>query len=257
MIPFPAPAPGEPIRVSATTFVNWRRCPDSARARLEGHYQPETRASFTGALAHRLIARHLSRGPVPPEAVEQACREEIGTALNPKLSDLRMRPTQLREVIAEVGSLYERFRRLSLPAPRGVEVGLEVEPAAGVTLVGAVDAVFDDDGGMRLVDWKTGGIGEPADQLDFYALVWALERRELPRMVEALSVKTGERYRAQPTVEGLREVAARVSSLVTELRRAWEQGTGAGRVAGPWCRFCPVLATCPEGRAAEGIFDGG
>ncbi len=241
--------------MSATTFVSWRRCPDSARARLEGHYGPETRASFTGALAHRLIARHLTSGPVAPDAVEQACREEIGAALNPKLGDLRLRPTQLRDVIAEVGSLYERFRRLPLTRPRGVEVGLQVEPAPDVVLVGAVDAVFDDDGGVRLVDWKTGGIGEPADQLDFYALVWALERGEIPRTVEAVSVKTGESYRAEPTVAGLEAVAGRVSTLVTEMRRSWEEGVEATRVAGPWCRFCPILDTCPEGRAAVDLFD--
>ena len=140
------------MRVSATTFVSWRRCPDSARARLEGHYGPETRASFTGALTHRIIARHLTRGPVPPEAIEQACREEIGSGLNPKLGDLGLRPTQLRDVIAEVGGLYERFRRMAFPRPEGVEVGIEVEPVPDVTLVGAVDAVFDDDGGVRLVD---------------------------------------------------------------------------------------------------------
>lgn len=256
MVSFPPPPPGEAVRVSATTFVAWRRCPESARARLDGHYGPETRRSFVGALAHRVFARHLDRGPVEPGMIEQVCREEIGSALNPKLADLGLRPSQLREVIDEVGELYQRFRRLAVERPEGVEVTLEVEPAEGVTLVGAIDAVFEDEAGVRLVDWKTGGIGEPGDQLDFYALVWTFDRGEPPKVVEALSVKTGERFEARPGADDLAVVADAVSRLVGEMRRAWEEGGELDREAGPWCRYCPVLASCPEGRTATSIIDG-
>ncbi len=255
MIPFPSPPPGDPVKVSATTFVTWRRCPESARARLDGHYGPETRHGFVGALAHRVFARHLLRGPVEDPMLEQVCREEIGAALNPKMSDLGLRPSQLREVIDEVGDLYRRFRRLATGRPEGVEVSVSAEPATGVTLVGAVDAVFEDPTGVRLVDWKTGGLGDPADQLDFYALTWALERGRAPQVVEALSVRTGERYEARPTVEGLTRVAEAVSRLVGEVRRAWQRGSDLRREAGPWCRYCPVLDTCPEGRSAASIID--
>ena len=85
--------------------------------------------------------------------------------------------------------------------------------------------------------------------------MWALERGELPRAVEALSVKTGERYRAVPTPDTLGSVAVQVSALVSEIRTVWEQGHSARRIAGPWCRFCPILGTCPEGRAAVDLFD--
>ena len=76
-------------------------------------------------------------------------------------------------------------------------------PADGVTLRGSVDAVFDDAGsGPLLVDWKTGGLGEPGIQLGFYALLWALERGEIPGRVEAVSVGTGERMDAVPSRAG-------------------------------------------------------
>lgn len=53
-----------------------------------GVYPDESRQSFRGGLAHRVLARHLTRGPIPPDRLEQACREEIGAAMNPKLANL-------------------------------------------------------------------------------------------------------------------------------------------------------------------------
>ncbi|MFO7699912.1 MAG: hypothetical protein R6W79_04835, partial [Acidimicrobiia bacterium] len=55
---------GERLIVSATLFVTYRRCPQQALARVRGVYAAPTRASFKGALVHRLIARHLSSGPI-------------------------------------------------------------------------------------------------------------------------------------------------------------------------------------------------
>lgn len=242
------------MRISATTFVTFRRCPASAVARLQGRFPPESRVSFTGALAHRLFARHLRSGPIPPDRVETACREEIGAALNPKLGALGMKPSELRRVVAEVGGLYERFCRFPLEGFAGDEVALDVEPASGVDLVGKVDAVFDGEGGPRLVDWKTGALGDTGDQLSFYALLWALGRGEIPSLVEAVSVKTGERYAAVPTRAGLEEVAAEVSAMVTDLRRSF--GSDADLRAGPWCRWCAILEGCAEGAAAVSLLAG-
>lgn len=251
---FPVPEPGEPVRVSATTFVSYRRCPASAVARLQGHYPPESRSSFVGALAHRLFARHLRSGPISPDQVESACREEIGVGLNPKLGALGIKPSELRRVVAEVGGLYERFCRFPLEGFAGDEVALAVAPAPGVELVGKVDAVFAGPEGPRLVDWKTGSLGDTGDQLGFYALLWALSRGEVPALVEAVSVKTGERYSATPTAGGLQQVAGEVSAMVSELRRAF--GSEPELRAGPWCRWCPILDGCPEGAAAVSVLDG-
>jgi hypothetical protein len=125
-----------------------------------------------------------------------------------------------------------------------------VEPAASVTLVGSVDAVFVADNGVRLVDWKTGELGEVFDQLHFYALLWALEKGEMPHLVEAVSVKTGERVSEVPDSRTVVATAGQVAEMVGQLRSAWNEDRGIERRGGPWCKYCALLDSCAEGRAA-------
>lgn len=258
VIEFPPVVAGDDIDVSATTYLAFLQCPESAAARLRGEYGPESRASFKGGLSHRIFARHLRSGPIPPGEFEQACREEIGSGMNPKLGALGLRPSELQAVIAEVGALYERFRQASTEGFAGAEVQIEATPAPGVRLKGSIDAVFEEDGATRLVDWKTGGVGERAvDQLDFYTLLWALDREELPAVVEAVSVGTGQRAESVPTRADAERTAGRVAAMIDALRTSWDAGVAVERTGGPWCRYCPLLDGCAEGRAATTILGGG
>jgi hypothetical protein len=253
-VEFPAVEPGDDVVVSATTFVSYRRCPDQAAARLRGVYGAESRASFVGGLAHRVFARHLEKGPIDGEGLDAVCRQEIGGGLNQSLAALGLKPSELVGVIREVGDLYERFKVLGADGFEGAEVLLEAVPAPGVVLRGSVDAVFDSgDSGPRLVDWKTGGVGDASVQLSFYALLWTLDRGEPPGSVEAVSVATGERVREVPTRSGIGATAGQVAEMVSTLRRAWRDGSAFDREAGPWCRWCPLLDECAEGRAATAI----
>jgi hypothetical protein len=252
---FPAVVPGEPIVVSASAFVAFERCPESANARYRHEYGPPSRPSFIGGLAHRVFARHLTRGEIPAETFEQVCREEIGSApsLNLRMGELGLKPSQIPGVVAEARALYERFMKFPIDGFRGAEVSLEVEPRPDVILRGRVDAIFGDNGASRLVDWKTGGIVDVDEQLAFYALLWCLEREELPAAVEAVSVKTGERHRTNPTLAELETLAQRIADMVDVIRSGWTAGTELARVGGPWCRYCPLLDGCPEGRAATAV----
>ena len=251
---FPAVGPGEPIVLSATTFVAFGRCPEQAAGRLRGVFPAESRPGFVGGLAHRLFARHLSVGPISEEGFAMACREEIGAAMNPKLGALGLRPSELERVVEEAGGLYRRFCRLGLEGFAGAEVELEVVPAEGVTLRGTVDAVFDEgEGGMRLTDWKTGSLGDPVPQLAFYALLWALDRGDLPGRVEAVSLASGERFEEVPTRAGVEQTAAAAAVAASLLRAALATDAHLERAAGPWCRWCPLLDECEEGRAATAL----
>lgn len=248
---------GDPVRVSASTYVSWKKCPDQANAKLQGIYGPESRPAFLGSLAHRIFSRHLRSGPIAPDDFAQACQVEIGSStLNHKMVALGLRRPDIDDAIEEVRALYERFTRFPDEGFEGAEVELGHEANGDVELVGSVDAVFREDlGGHRLVDWKTGELGEPEDQLLFYALLWALTREELPAFVEAVSVRTGERYHTVPSTEDVTTVAEDVASLVNEIRRAWESGSRAERRGGPWCKFCPILDECPEGQAVWALLD--
>lgn len=254
-VSMPSVAPGDPVRISASTYVTWKRCPDSANARLQGKYSADSKPAFLGSLAHRIFSRHLSAGPIASDEFAQACKEEIGgSTLNNKLAGLDLKPSKLAGVIEEVRSLYERFIRLPEEGFEGTEVSLDHGAPGDVELVGTIDAIYREDlGGHRLVDWKTGELGQPEDQLLFYALLWALGNEEMPSYVEAVSVRTGERYRTVPTAEDVTRVAEEVAALVTQMREAWARGSALDRHGGPWCRFCPILDDCDEGRSAEAL----
>jgi len=251
VIEFPDVIPGDPVAVSASLYMTFARCPNQALGRLHGVYPEESTASFRGGLAHRVFARHLVNGPISPSDFSGACRAEIGSALNPKLGALGLKPSQLASVISEVGDLYTRFKALSVEGFRTAECYIEIEPAAGVTLRGSVDAVFDDADGVRLVDWKTGGLYETEQQLGFYALLWSIERCELPARVEAISIGSGERISSVPTRASITQTAGEVAGIVSDLRKAISSGTDElPRIGGPWCRYCPLLTSCNEGSAA-------
>lgn len=254
MIDFPEVAPGEPIVVSATLFVTYSKCPDQALGRMRGIYPPESRASFKGGLAHRVFARHLRGGQIGAAEFDQVCKEEIGSSMNPKLGSLGLKPSELKGVIREVGDLYQRFKTISTDGFRSSEVQLEVEPDENLTLRGSIDAIFDDGGGVRLVDWKTGGLYEVEQQLGFYALLWVLDRDELPNRVEAVSISSGERVTATPSAESVTATANATAGLVRELRAAFDAGKDRlPRYAGPWCRYCALLDGCDEGGAAARV----
>ena len=254
-VEMPAMRAGDSIDVSATTYVTYLQCPERAAARLRGEYGPDSIPAFKGGLSHRIFARHLRDGEIPAEEFTQACREEIGASMNPKMASLGIRPGELRSIIEEAGSLYERFKSLQFDGFAGAEVAVEAEPAEGVRLLGKVDAIFDDpDYGVRLVDWKTGQIDPSTDdQLAFYSLLWAMDRDELPGVVEAISVKTGQRSEAVPTRADAELTAVRIAELVNAVRDAWASGAELPRHGGPWCRYCPLLDDCHEGRTAQKV----
>jgi hypothetical protein len=254
-VSIPHVVPGDEVRVSASTYVTWKKCPESANAKLQGHYGPDTRQAFAGSLAHRLFSRHLTSGPIASADFVQACKEEIGGSnLNHKLGGLSLKPSELAGVIEEVRALYERFIKLPGEGFDGSEVTLDHETEDGVRLVGTIDAVYREDlGGHRLVDWKTGELGDAEDQLLFYSLLWALDHSELPACAEAVSVRTGERYHTVPSTGDVSRVAEEIGRLATEIRGAWHEGVELERNGGPWCTYCPVLSGCPEGQATEAL----
>lgn len=232
------------LRVSATLYTTWKRCPAQARARLDGHYPEDSVAQFKGLLAHRIFARHLTKGHIAPSGFRKTCQEEIGSSqLNWKMRDLGLRPNQVRSVISEVEDLYRRFTTLK-PAGQA-EVHLEHQLTDDVVLIGTIDCVTGAETAPRLIDWKTGELGEAEDQLRFYAAVWMLVFGNAPTAVEAVSVQTGERFEEWVDPKALNRVLIEVAEMVADLTRPPVVET-----PGPWCRWCPILEDCDPGQKA-------
>jgi len=249
-------APGEPLTVSATLYTTYRQCPQQALGRLQGLYPPTTRASFKGSLAHRIFARHLQSGPIATNEFELVCRSEAGSNLGEAMASLHMKPSEFQAVVAEIADLYEQFDAIPLDGFVEAEAPLDVTPAPGVRLRGRVDAVFqeDSDEGVRIVDWKTGvDLSGAGPQLDFYAMAWAEVHGSQPALLEALSIRTGEKVVRTPTDTEVDRVRDEVVSMIGELRAAIETGVDLQRTAGPHCRWCPLLDDCVEGSTAMQI----
>lgn len=257
MLEFPPTRPGEPIKISASAFVAYSQCPAMAGARFQGVFGPDSVAAFRGGLAHAVFAHHLGQGPITDDAFDSTCKQLIGSSnLNHKVAALRLRPSEVSAAIEEARTLYERFKKIPDSGFAGAEELIEIELPEAVTLVGRIDAIFDADGGVRLVDWKTGDLGDPGDQLRFYALLWALTRHQLPSAVEAYSVRTGEPFRSTPSSAEVSATARAVADLIDAVRTSWGNGPALPLRGGPWCRYCPLLPECDEGRASVAIIDG-
>ncbi len=73
--------------------------------------------------------------------------------MNPKLTALGLKPSHLAGVIEEdVAGLYDRFKMLSTEGFVGAAIVLLSESVDGVGLRGSVDAIFNEEDGVRLVD---------------------------------------------------------------------------------------------------------
>lgn len=236
-------------------YTTYLRCPQQALARVQGIYQEPSVASFRGALAHRLFARHLSVGPITDHDLPSVCREETGANLNGQLAAIGLKPSEFRSIVSEVSVLYRRFSTVPMDGMVEAEVSFEDDVGDGVILRGRMDAVFRDDRGLRIVDWKTGAnLDDEVDaQLAFYAMAWEKRTGERPATLEAMSLKTGERRSMSPSAADVSTLEEGVRSMVEVLRGAVAAGSDIDRTAGPHCRWCPLLPTCSEGSSAVAI----
>jgi DNA helicase-2/ATP-dependent DNA helicase PcrA len=126
----------------------------------------------------------------------------------------------------------------------------------GIIVRGRIDAVYDDEGVLDLVDFKTGAKPAPGDlgagrQLGLYALAavetWGVEPSGL-RTTYCWLRPEG------PDIEGRTWDAAAIDEVRDSLR-ADLAAIAAARYdarAGEWCRRCDFLAFCPAGQATGG-----
>jgi hypothetical protein len=220
-----------------------------------------TVARARGSVAHRAIelSMHVRGAPVPEELVDEAIARmsSSDTSLGDWLQTIGEGDrAELRcEAVDRVASFLELWPPLRPQwRPRSESrVGADLLDER-IRLAGKVDLSVGFAEGMRagkvLIDLKTGGFSPThLDDLRFYALIEAMKLGVPPRRVATHYLDTGKLVPEDVTEATLASAARRVADCV----RRWLELSGPDAAPvlkpGPACRWCPVLATCEEGRA--------
>lgn len=127
--------------------------------------------------------------------------------------------------------------------------------AGGHLVRGRIDAVYERDGRLELVDFKTGRPAAEGDraagtQLDLYGMAaidgWGADPQRLRTTYCYL------RADGPPVIVSTNWDAATVSAVRSRLAAALDAITEArfGPAPGPWCQGCDFLAFCPAGQTA-------
>lgn len=153
----------------------------------------------------------------------------------------------------EARSLLRTY--FAMEDPRGLEplhreqlVETELEP--GLVLRGYVDRLDEADGGLRVVDYKTGRSPGPQweqaamFQLRFYALIVHLDSGRLPERLQLLYLGNGEVLTYEPDAEDLRRFERKLRALWAAITRAAEQKDWRANRSAK-CRWCSHQQLCP------------
>lgn len=234
----------------------------AASAALPQGRQAASSYADTGTAVHRFIeetraraATYVLQGAPYADALETA-RTELLAAI----------PQE-----ADHYPLCEGFDWSLVPEGAQLEVALAWDPATGVgrvlgesierdyatatarELVGTADLVGRIGDRVLVADWKTGnklvGAAE-AWQLRFLAVAAAAAVGASGALVAMVYLRDDRAYidRAEFDAFDLLVFAAELEQLVARVSAA-RQVAAAGRVPdvamGPWCRYCPAMASCP------------
>lgn len=273
----PASAPPEvPPRWSFTTLAEWRSCPRRwalrharyPNVRTKTYPERYGKALLQGRLVHDALEQFLASRREPdagiPFSLRKALRARLHTILteeaasNPRLDTAGLYgAVSLDECAARFLALVERMdlppiargprprthvgSRPSVPPTEAEELPIDrKEPPVW----GRIDRV---QGGI-LIDFKT---GEPDDahpeQLRFYALLWWLQYRTVPRGLRLVYTGRSEPIDIPvPSPEELRREATAIQAEIAAAKAALQTPEVPAKASVDTCRFCPVRHLCRE-----------
>ena len=246
--------PAVPTALSVTSLVSYDRCP---RQFYWSVVRPLPRRSSAaarlGTEVHRLIELRSAR---------QLRLLEPEPAAEPVFDTDPERDGPAPEAGMAAADLSAALVACFEASPFGALDPVRVEAPfvlslAGRAVRGRVDAVYQRDGRVELVDFKTGREPEPGDggagtQLELYALAAARAWREEPDLLRTTYcyLRAGE-----PAILRSEDWdAARLAAVDKRLSDALS-GLDADRfepVSGTWCRHCDFADFCPAGRTFAG-----
>jgi len=214
-------------RLSPSSSDRWLNCPGSARHDLPEHTNP---AAEAGTIAHKEAQRYLT------DPSDNRWLAMLGTDVY--FGVLPLVGADKADQIAYATEQYVHTAQ-SLPGEHHTELKIAHPDIADFG--GTVDFVALHDGGMTIVDLKTGTWKVPAKrnpQLQCYAL---LARDHFGHSDDVDAAIVQSRVYAKPQL-----ATFRVDDLDKFQDRVAVASESDDLHVGKWCRFCPLKPACPE-----------
>ena len=194
------------LQLSVSQIDCWLRCP------LDFYYQyvlqmplpPAPQLQYGTAIHSVIETIHRDRTDGRPVAPLADYKEQVKLALPREgYASARSRERAHAQAMKTVEAVYERFVQADLPLE--TEKPFAVELFAGkLKVIGRIDAVYQNDGGVEIRDFKTGTSVTTADkaksratasnQLTLYALAWQTLHDEMPALLTLDFVETNQAW---------------------------------------------------------------
>jgi putative RecB family exonuclease len=249
---YPVPTSLSPSRVEAFTscpmafrFASIERLPESPSAHMT-----------KGSLVHRVLEL-LFTHPAPARTIgtAQICfRQAVEEySVDPEFTLLNLDDDQQQAFNDDAWSLVEAYFRMEDPTTIR-EIGLEIRLEAQVgslALRGIIDRLeLDDDGGLVVVDYKTGrapGLKYEQGRLagvHFYSFLCESVLGRRPSAIKLMYLRTGETITALPSAQSVKFITTRTTAVWKAVERACNTGVFLPR-QGPLCSSCSFQQWCP------------
>ena len=249
---YPVPTSLSPSRVEAFTscpmafrFASIERLPESPSAHMT-----------KGSLVHRVLEL-LFTHPSPARTIDtaQTCFQQVidEYSLDPDFTLLHLDDDQTKAFNADAWTLIEAYFRMEDPTAIR-EIGLEIRLEAQVgslALRGIIDRLeLDDDGGLVVVDYKTGrapGLKYEQSRLagvHFYSFLCESVLGRRPSAIKLMYLRTGETITALPSTQSVKFITTRTTAVWKAVERACTTGNFLPR-PGALCSSCSFQQWCP------------
>ena len=249
---------GVPFRWSASRLKSLLQCPRQyAYAYRNGIPAVPTAPLVFGRVMHetlRLVGeRHISSGALPSLAeMESTLNDLWSAALETELPFFGPRQPTAQGYLALGQRMLDAFHRDYAPKPPPLAVGFAIEFSLGErSFVGTVDRVEESDGGLVVVDYKSGqrkpSPSEAATDVGVTLTALAL-RQTLGLAVESVEYRFLRDGSHIPAVRNESDFDYLLVEVLPHAERILQGGEWLPR-PGFWCRYCDYRELC----GAQGV----
>jgi putative RecB family exonuclease len=247
-----------PTSLSPSRVESFLSCPLAFRfASIERLPDPPTVATTKGSLVHRALEL-LFLEPAPDRTAEALDRSVDVAVDEYRQHDdfvlLALDDEAAGAFFADARQIAANYLRMEDPTTVrdiGLELRLEA-PVGDLVLRGIIDRLdLNDDGGLVVVDYKTGRAPSPGWErksmsgIHFYAFLCESVFGRRPAEIRLMYLKSGETIRTAPTAQSTRFMTTRTNAVWKAVATACERDDFRPKPS-TLCNFCAYQRWCPE-----------